>query len=300
MINGKLFDMENNNGEYQFPTAYIGNIVDKEGNRFVVANGISFSATIIKTDNVVAITADSLASKIKIVPDFDYSKDYTYTYNGNITTLIGIGGRDIEYGWKAGTVAEFCVYVDGLELLNDRLPDIHNEILDTITADLSTMQIGDKLILNNDNKLVPYKDKVLHIYEAGQRKGIVKEINNTNNIALITVSLSTNNLYLSDNANNDTSVSTVAYKFKDINLSGYTDLIIKYKNGSQNTSNNGIISIYDKLGSLIISYNLVYSSIDIISDFQLSNCDDLVDITISISASGTENAQLSIFDFKAV
>ena len=299
-INNALFTMENNEGAPKYPRANIKNITDGNDN-MIAYNGIAYTAVVSKASNIISITAPSDAVKIRFTPAFDYTPSMLFKLNDTDIDLVGIGGRVVTYGWSAGENVEMYHYNDKLILANDRIPDLDDTTVDNITFVLDNAKPGDMLRVNPNGTISTFTPEVLHIYEAGQKRNLeLQYINNSDDATTIGNAADTV-LSLSVHANGEENMSAVVYTIRDINLTGYSSLLLKYKNGATSAPDSGSISVYDKSGNLAQTYNLLYSAGQVTFNIELVNEGmGLSDIEIRLGGSGSDAPELNIFDIRAV
>lgn len=296
---GYASTLEDSDGNIIFPTAYIGNIISKDGSYDTVSKGIVWNADFIVNDNAkicfISIKYEN-PEKIIFIPTIDYNPNYSYYVNQNqVSIKTSSTSEDEGVSWKAG-VPIFAIFKNGILYINSSKND-DGIFLNNIPVNINTIQNG-QLLQYLNGKIIPYMPPVKYLYQPGQIKGWNFEQYGSD-IAISTSGCEDESLRVCIYGNEDDLKKGTAVCESDmINFEGYTKLILKYTNGYMNLAPIVQIINEENISNILnVPYTENVDTISfLISDMDLHNAK----IQIAVSAMGTNISEINIFEIKLV
>lgn len=282
-----------------FPTAYIENILSKDGSCDTVAKCIVWNGDFIVNDNAKLCFISvkySNPEKIVFTPTIDYNPDYDYYLNGDRVCIKTSSTSENEgVSWKAG-VPIFAMFKDGSLYIHSSKND-NGMFLNNISVDIENIKNG-QLLQYNNGKIIPYHQPIKYIYQPGQIIGWSFEQYGSE-LAVSTSGCEDSLLRVCIYGNGDNLKKGTSVCESDvINFEGYSKLIIKYVNGYMNFV--PVIQIIGDDGTaniLNIPYSEEINTISfLLNDMGITSAK----IQISVNAIGENISEISIFEIKLV
>lgn len=296
---GYTVTLEDYEGKNVYPTAFIENILSKDGTLDTVPTGIVWNSKFIvnMVNKTCFIAVNYVNPKIILVtPTIDYDPEYKYYVNGNMVNIkTSSTSEDEGIGWKAGIPIQ-CIYIDNNLYIGSSKND-NGDYLNNIPVYINNISNGE-LLQYYDGKIIPYNPPVKFLYQAGQNRHWHFEQYGSD-IAVSPSGCENENLRVCIYGNGDELVKGTAICESDMfNFSGYSEIIIKYSHGYMELrpefqiidedDNSYILDIPYIEGINTISFSL--------EDMNLKNAK----ILISASATGNEISEITIYEIKIV
>lgn len=287
--------LEDNQGNVIFPKTNINNIIDKTGNKNIVAEGIVWpSEFIINNTSKICIIKVPTINPVNIlfVPTESYDPDYTYYVNSDPIT-IKTNAKDSSVGidWEVGSPI-YCTLIKNTLYI----PSSKNNTglyLNNNPVEINTISNGD-LLQYKDGFIIPYTPNVQSLYVPGQIKGWSFTTAGSEK-ALFPSGCEASNLRICVYGNGDIIRGTSVCTSDEYNFSNYTNIVIKYANGETKFSHVIQIIEGDKAVVLDIPYSDTITSVtQDISEYKFKKAK----IQISVTASEQNIHEISIFDIK--
>ena len=294
-------DIKDSNNTSMYPTAFIENIMAKDGSKDKVSKGIIWPSEFIarSEDNVCIIIVKTLSPVyFTFTPTMEYDANYSYYINDvKVTVKTPTDDVNADINWKIGVPVLACLSGSVLRMMSTT-QNAHGEYIGNNPVDISDIKNGDLLIYDN-GKFIEYTPPVKHIYYPGQLKNwsFIKE---GSDLASSPSGLEADILRVSIYGNGcgidkSTTVATSSiYNFKN-----YTHLNLKYMNGSQNHPIDFQIHRADGSESFEIDLSYSESLSRIMIDISQYNLEDAY-ITIATSVYESEISECIVMEMKLV
>ena len=227
--------LEDDKGNSIFPTAYIENVLSKDGSYDTLPKSIVWDSDFIVDENAkMCFIFVHFSRPIKIIftPTIDYDSSYTYYLNAEKVNIKTSSTSENEgVSWKAG-IPIFAIYKDGSLYIHSSKND-NGMFLNNIPVRMDSIK-NDQLLQYKDGKIIPYHNPVKYLYQPGQILEWHFEQYGSD-IAISTSGCEDELLRVCIYGNDDNLKKGTAVCESDmINFEGYTKLIMKYVNGFMN------------------------------------------------------------------
>lgn len=287
--------MEDSDGNKIFPTGMIDNIMNIDGTKDKVSKGIIWPSdfVVIEESKICIIHVKSFDPvNIMITPTMKYDPEYSYYVNSNrIRLKTNAEDPFVGLEWEVGTpilgmLKDGILYIPSSK--NNKGLYINNN-----PVDIDDITNGD-MLQYVDGKIVKYTPPVLSLYTPGQIKGWTFSSHGSE-IATYPSACEGSNLRVCVYGNGDIIRGTAVAESDVYDFSNYTNIVIKYTNGSEEFT--PVIQIISEDNSHVLDIPFT-EDIDTISHDISSLGFKKAKVQISVTANESHIHEIVIFDIK--
>lgn len=287
--------LEDSEGNKVYPTGMIDNIMNIDGSKDSVSKGIIWPSEfiVIEESKICIIHVKSYNPvNITIIPTIPYDHDYAYYVNSNRVRLrTNTDDPYVGLEWEVGvpiqgTLKDGILYIPTSK--NDKGLFINNN-----PVEIDDISDGD-LLQYKDGKIIKYTPPVLPLYTPGQIKGWTFSSHGSE-IATYPSACEGSNLRVCVYGNGDIIRGTAIAESEVYDFSNYTNIVIKYTNGTEEFS--PVVQIISEDNSHVV-YLPFTDEIDTISHDISSLGFKKAKVQISVTASESHIHEIVIFDIK--